>query len=678
MKGHPFVVTGFCLVLFSSPLSAKTLTYPDLVKRMTDMQGLAELPPAGEKAGLASSYDRASQYDAATDKYVGWSANGDGSGFIRKEGDEIVLMDMQGPGCIWRTWSATAAAGHVKIYLDGATSPTVDLPFQSYFDGQTAPFNRPNIVYIPSATAHGFDNYTPIPFQKSCKIVAEKGWGSYYQFTYTQFSPDTLVPTFSMNLAPEDAAALDEADKILGQSGQNPSGGLAGTKTESQSLTVDAGKSITVTDLKGAGAITAVKVKLDLPKDAEAARILLRQLTVSITWDDDKTPAVWSPLGDFFGYVGGADTFQSLPVGVKEDGTFYAYWYMPYDQEARIEVGNDGTSPVAMTWQVSHAPLNQPIAKLARFHAKWHRDAFLPERHDRSIDWTLLTTQGTGRYVGTHLHGWNPRGDWWGEGDDKFFVDGEKFPSIFGTGSEDYFGYAWSSAGHFSRPYHNQILNEDNAGHFDDNRWHIADSVPFQTSFEGDLEKYFTNARSTLYAAEVFWYLNAGGTDPYPAVPFADRVGYWVRTETYRVDGVIEAETLMPDPKPGQPYTSQGMFDYGANTWSNDHQLTWWANAIGQSISLKLPEQKPGKYQLLAHFTKAPKYGIFQVNLDGVDIGSPIDLYAPKVEAPDVTDLGVITLTGTPSVFKATVTGQNDAAKGCMFGLDYLKLIPAP
>ncbi len=101
-----------------------------------------------------------------------------------------------------------------------------------------------------------------------------------------------------------------------------------------------------------------------------------------------------------------------------------------------------------------------------------------------------MATRGRGRYVGLHLHVWNPGGGWWGEGDEKFFVDGEKFPSEFGTGSEDYFGYAWSSPGLFSRPFHNQILNERNAGHIINNRWHFADSVPFQTSFEGYLEKY--------------------------------------------------------------------------------------------------------------------------------------------------------------------------------------------
>ncbi len=568
--------------------------------------------------------------------------------------------------------TSTASAGHWKIYLDGATTPTVDLPCIDYFSGKAAPFNRPNIDYIPSAAAHGFDNFTPIPFQKSCKIMAEKAWGSYYQFTYTQFPADTVVPTFSMDLSPADSAALDQADKILGQSGQNPLADLPGSKADNASITVNAGSTASVDDLSGAGAVTAVKVKFDLPQDPEAQRVLLRQLTISITWDGDAKPSVWSPLGDFFAYVGGADKFQSFPVGLSADGTFYSYWYMPYGQKAHIEVGNDGPAPVAMTWEVDHAPLDQPIDTLARFHAKWHRDAFLPDRADRWPDWTLLTTQGTGRYVGTHLHGWNPRGGWWGEGDDKFFIDGEKFPSIFGTGSEDYFGYAWSSAGHFSRPYHNQILNENNAGHFDDNRWHIADSVPFQSSFEGNIEKYFPNERTTLYAAEAFWYLNAGGTDPYEPVPVADRIGYWVRPVGY-----IEGETLKPATKSAHDPTRQDIYLFGKG-WSSGRQLFWTPTQSGETTEIELPEKKAGTYTLKAHFGEGPDYGMTQISINGVDVGKPVDLYNAAVTTGDVIELGNVTLPDGKPMLKLTQSGKNPASSGTNFGLDYLQLAPTP
>jgi hypothetical protein len=660
--------------LLSTTARAETYTYPQLVKRMTDMQELAKLPATGEKTSLASSYDRGSQYDAATDKYINWGANGDGGGIIRGEGTTSVLMDVTGPGCIWRTWSATADKGHVKIYLDGSTTPAVDLPFTGYFDGKTAPFNRPNLVYIPSEAAHGFDNYTPMPFAKSCKIVADNGWGAYYQFTYTLFPEGTVVPTFSMNLSAEDSAALDKADKILGSCGQYPDGDPG--KAVSKSVTVDGGGKATVADLSGAGAITAVKVKLDLPKDAEAQRVLLRNLTISITWDGEDSPAVWSPLGDYFAYVGGADTFQSLPVGLMPDGTFYSYWYMPYAKGAHIVVGNDGTAAVKMEWEVSHAPLDAPIAKLARFHAKWHRDTLPAMRPDREPDWTLLNTTGTGRYVGTHLHVWNPKGGWWGEGDDKFFVDGEKFPSTLGTGSEDYFGYAWSSSGHFSRAYHNQILNEDNSGHEDDNRFHISDSVPFDKSFEACIEKYDDNRRGTLYAAEAFWYLNAGGTDPYKPLPVTDRVGYWIQPPTHKVDGAIEGESLKPT-NPVAGLGDQDMYGFGLG-WSEDHQLFWQTAKSADSIELTVPAQKAGKYKLIARYTKAPDYGIVQANFNGTDAGSPTDLFDPAVKPGDPVDLGEVTLTDAPAVLKFTITGKNDASRSFLFGLDYIKLVPAP
>ncbi len=532
------ILVGLAQISPSAADQPDTYTYPQLVKRMTDLPALAKLPPVGEKTSMASSYDRASQYDAANDKYIKWGANADGRG-PAAIGSHVEIANIQGPGCIWRIWSAHPSiprfTGRIKIYLDGSSVPTVDLPFLQYFDGTVSPFNRSNLVYqvtpLPAKPGEGgYNNFTPISFAKSCHIVADKWWGNYYQFTYTQFPPGTVVPTFRMNLAPEDSAALDQANQILGQCGQNPTGD-AGATTDSKSITAAAGQATTVDDLSGAGAITALKVKFDLPPDAEAQRVLLRQLTLSITWDGQATPAVWSPLGDFFGDVGGADaSYKTLPVGRLEDGTFYGYWYMPYGQKAHLEVGNDGPAPVNMTWEISHAPLDQPITNLALFHAKWHRDAFLPQRPDRAPDWTLLTTQGQGRYVGTHLHVWNPHGGWWGEGDDKFFVDGEKFPSSFGTGTEDYFGYAWGLTTHFSQAYHCQVL-ANWVGHTDDNRWHISDSVPFASSLEACLEKYFPSTfpddRGAIYAAEAYWYLNASGTDSYGPLPLTDRVGYW-------------------------------------------------------------------------------------------------------------------------------------------------------
>ena len=108
------------LCAVSTAEAGQRLTYLDLVKRLTDLEQLAVLPPAREKCQQWSSYDRKSTYDRASGKYVDWFANGDGNGIIRKEGDAQVFAEMEGPGVIWRIWSALANQGHVKIYIDGA------------------------------------------------------------------------------------------------------------------------------------------------------------------------------------------------------------------------------------------------------------------------------------------------------------------------------------------------------------------------------------------------------------------------------------------------------------------------------------------------------------------------------------------------------------------------------
>ena len=195
------------------------LTYIDLIERLTDLEYPATLPASDELCKQWSSYDRSSYYDEETGKYVNWEANGDGfggKGWIRKEDDQLVLAEMEGPGCIWRIWSATPRDGHVRIYLDGAKEPAVDLPFIGYFDGTNEPFNRSALVHI---VASGKNNYVPIPFQKSCKIVADEDYGEFHHFNYTLFPKNTKVPTFKRKLSAAESAALDKANEKLSNCG---------------------------------------------------------------------------------------------------------------------------------------------------------------------------------------------------------------------------------------------------------------------------------------------------------------------------------------------------------------------------------------------------------------------------------------------------------------------------
>lgn len=660
------------LALAAAPARTETLTYADLVRRLTDLEHLALLPPPGERCAQWSSYDRASRYDAATGRYVNWDANGDGDGFIRPEGDRFVLAEMEGPGCIWRLWSAAPKEGRVRLYLDGAGEPAVDLPFRGYFDGQHEPFTRPALVHT---VALGWNNYTPIPYQKSCKIVAEKGWGAYYQFVYTTFPKGTQVPTFTRRLGAEDNAALDAANAQLTRPGPHlpPQ---PGEEVQRQRLRA-AGGGTGVLNLTGPRAIKTLRIRVEPPFTPED-RVAVREWTIQIQFDGEAQPSVWAPFADFFGTTAGAHPYRSLPAGLTADGVWYAHWFMPFARAALITLRNDGQPSRTVDLEVVTLPLREPVERYARFHAKWHRDAFLPEDPDRrKIDWTLLRTTGRGRFLGVMLHVWNPRGAWWGEGDEKFWVDGEKFPSTFGTGSEDYFGYAWCNPTLFQHAYHNQTISMNNKGHISVNRWHVADNVPFQQSFEAAIEKYFPNSRPTLYASTVFWYLAPGGEDPYPPQPLEARTGYWndAALQTWRAPGALEGERLkILSQTGGNPHEQDlSLFE---GRWSGDAHLWWIEAQPGDRLELALPVGRTGRYKLLAALTRAVDYGIVKLTLDGREL-TTLDLFNPTVVSTGELDLGTHELAAGEHRLGVEILGANDrAVKSYMFGLDYVRLVP--
>ncbi len=670
MKKIQFSLCTAALLLSGAACRAENLTYAGLVKRLTDMEQVAVLPMPGEKTALASSYDRASVYDEKTGKYIKWDANGDGHGVIRREGENEVLAEMNGPGVIWRIWSATPKEGHVRIYLDGAEKPTVDLPFTGYFDGKNAPFSYPALVY--KTASNGFDSYVPISFHKSCKIIADKNWGDYFQFTYSIFPQGTTVPTFTRNLGEADKAALAEANRKLSD-GLGADTSLPGQAAIQSNIIVPAHDVATVAVLDGPQAITNLRVQLG-KLAMDSAVQTFREAVLRIYWDDQTAPAVWVPLGDFFGAAPGFAKYKTLPVGMTDEG-MYSNWYMPF-RKARIEILNEGDTPLPMKWTIKHAPLSRPIGWYGRFHAKWHRDSMRPDlKTGRTIDWPFLVTQGRGRFVGVMLHIWNPRGGWWGEGDEKFFVDGEKFPSTIGTGSEDYFGYAWSSMKVFNQALHSQPNSDARPGNNSVNRWHIADNVPFQYGIEADIEKYYPNSKPTLFAATAYWYLQEDGSDPYGYAPLDTRIGYYQTVPVSpRVKGALEGEELKIVEKTGGTTEVQGMDGYQAE-WSNFSQLWWTKSKPGDKLTLAFNVPTAGRYNVKANFTKAIDYGIAQFWVDGEKLGDKIDFFNDGVIPTGEINLGTRDLLAGEHKFTIEIVGANDKAqKAYMTGLDYLRL----
>jgi len=487
-----------------------------------------------------------------------------------------------------------------------------------------------------------------------------------------------------MNLTPQENAALKRADHMLSRGELHfPPGGISwqSSTTDKRTISLAPGETFEK-NISGRRAIIGINVKTEFAsRDDECDA--LRQLALQITWDDDRQPAVWCPLGDFFGTAPGVNLYGSFPLGMTDEG-MYSNWFMPFDKRANIRIINESPARRELELTLIHIRLDGPTEQYGRFHAKWHRGAFMPEDPKRWPDWTILKTQGRGRFCGVMLHVWNPKGGqcplvawchghyWWGEGDEKFFVDGEKFPSTFGTGTEDYFGYAWGSGELFHKPYHNQTISMNNKGHISVNRFQISDNIPFQSSFEGVIEKYFPDEWPTLYAATVWWYQAAGASDLYKPVPIEHRTGYYVTPEIFKVKGAIEGETmkiLSAGNARRQDLQSHG------NNWSDEAHLWWTGAKPGDTLQLAIPVDEPGTYKLNTQLTKAVDYGIVQLWLDDKKLGAPIDLYNNGVIATGPIDLGVHNLIKGQHVLKVQITGANEKAqKAYMFGLDYIKL----
>ena len=557
-KLFPFL---YLLPLFS--FGQIKITYPELINRIIDLEYLAKPPMKGETSGSFSSYDRKSKYDSKTKSYLNWDANRDGTGYVRKENNNIVVFEQDGPGVIWRVWSALALSGHIKIYVDNQEIPIIDQPFSDFFEQLNEedvilPKSLPglpsvNLPELMSTLSRGRNRFIPIPFQKHCKIILEEGWGMYYHITYTKFSDKELeLPKFNGIYSKQDLIELARTDRILYNRG-------FGRKKyqEEQILNFDI-KNLSKsnhweTSLDGSGAINHFNISFNKNEydTPNRRKEMLENLWIQITWDNDSKPSVLAPFGMFFGTYPDLYPNRTLAIGAMP-GNFYSNWYMPYSDGAKFEIINKGDNLHNIKISIAFSPFSK-TRKLLRFHAKWHKGKYRNEvnNNGRDIDWPILVTSGKGRYCGMTLQIQNeweePKNQaanwwygkfntrniwwWWGEGDEKFYVDGEKFPSTFGTGSEDYIGYAWSAEpafalfdhGFASQPY----TAIDGNGHTIVSRFHIGDNVPFQNSFTGVIEKYKADKwgdkeqncikcpNICLYQSVAFWYLMPGQVDKY-------------------------------------------------------------------------------------------------------------------------------------------------------------------
>lgn len=215
-----------------------------------------------------------------------------------------------------------------------------------------------------------------------------------------------------------------------------------------------------------------------------------RSLILEMFWDQESSPSVRVPLGDFFchGWSEPAG-MQSLMVAVNPRGGFNSYWPMPFRDDARIVLSNIGPKDAVVYYQIDYCE-DTVAPEAAYFHAQWRRSHPLATMQSHVIADEI---RGQGHWVGTYLAWQTNHTGWWGEGEVKFYLDGDdEFPTICGTGTEDYFGGAWDfeqPIGHyqaFSAPFSgfHQVIQPDglyqSQTRFGMYRWHVADRIQFQ------------------------------------------------------------------------------------------------------------------------------------------------------------------------------------------------------
>lgn len=554
----------FCLFVIAALINLcsihaqEQVSMQSLLREMVDRKQLVEYPESiPYKAMQASSYNRAS----VSPDQPGWFADSDGVFCTRteknREGEtEWVLMEDKGPGVITKIWAVCFYYGlddttgaNLKIYLDGEEEPTINCNFFEFVKGES--FVKPPFAM---ETRRAGNSYLPIPYAKSCKVTMDKKV-FYNIISYRSYPQGTSVRTFSMDEYNQSQILIDSVGNVLER---GVYGDLASTKnTEAYSFhkTLRPQEKETLLIRKKQKAIEQLVFQLD----AEDFDQVLRSTVLKISFDGEQT--VWTPLGDFFNIGVGLKTYQMWERAVQEDGTMICRWIMPYQHIAELEIENMGKQDIQMSVTAKVMPYTWNDRSMY-FHSSWRMDD--PTPGFPLFDYNLVNVKGKGIYVGDQFTVLNPEEGWWGEGDEKVYVDDDIFPSLFGTGTEDYYGWAGGVVPNPEDEFYTPFLSNvrvaapNSMGYNTCTRTRVLDAIPFNRQLDFNIESSGSNRTSWFhlqYAVNTYWYAKPGAScNRKPLSEMASRkimtlqelqaYNEKCKADRYIYPGAIEAENL--------------------------------------------------------------------------------------------------------------------------------------
>ncbi len=614
--------------------AAEEVTTESLLREMIDMVGLADFPDPPYKTVQFSSYDRRSNLPGGAN----WFANSDGFGNEPQPNFEAVIeppdstglgryliCDVQGPGAIVRTWTA-AISGRLRVFLDGSDVPAFDGPAVDFLQRPYRAFAESVKLAETPAFEGSFDQqdacYFPIPFASRCRIEWQGKIKEihFYEVQIRRYAAGTQVIPFQ----PEQLQTLAPLYSKVAEVLTDPlTHWLYRATSDAAPIEVDVPVAETVEALKLEGP-KAIE-RLELRVTADDLDSALRQTVIHVVCDDHSQSQVQCPVGDFFGAGPGVNPYNSVPFTVATDGTMTCRYVMPFAQNCRILFENKGQQPVHISGHALPLDFTWQENRSMHFRARWRVDHNLVADGGRVQDLPFVVAQGKGVYVGTTVMLLNPNpvpssyGNWWGEGDEKIFVDDDVRPSTFGTGSEDYFNYSWSIPDIFLFAYCGQPRDDGpaNRGFVVNYRWHILDALPFQEKLAFFMELYSHERTPGLSYARIGYHYGLPGivddsvrlTDedlrilnlPKDWKPAA-RMG--ARNSTF-----FEAEEIVR--------TKNGVSREKGDLWTGGQMLTWTPAADAKDVAFDVPVSDAGKYVLRITGALTPRSGRIAAFLDG-------------------------------------------------------------
>jgi hypothetical protein len=392
------------------------------------------------------------------------------------------------------------------------------------------------------------------------------------------------------------------------------------------------GETLVLVDHKGAGVLRRWWLTI-APRNVVDVH---RSLIIRCYWDGEKTPSVEVPVSDFFGMgFGKWKDYTSLPLNMTSGG-YNSYWPMPFNKSAYITVENRGQTPVtSFYFNIDIRTYGSLANDALYFHAQYKQTI---STAGKPI--TVLEANGRGHYVGTLLSMQPRRGAHLGylEGDEMIYIDGERTPSIIGTGTEDYFSSGgYYDTGEYGAPFHGVTLKDD-SGRINTYRWHIEDPIPFKKSFRFDIEHGGTNdAPGVEYSSVAYWYQS----HPHAAFPVLPKN---TMPSMQLMKPTIDAEKLLGIASvSGGELRAQDMSSF-KGAWGNNAQLWWVGAKPGDKLTLPLTAPADGIYEIIGFFTSAADYGIFKTSINGKQVGHLFDGYHPSVQPSGPIQIGKVEL----------------------------------